>query len=141
MFALNGRIIVQETQDAVNGLAQGARLSSFEAEAYMAQTITAAELKAKIDRGDQFHLVETLLPREYEKWHLPGAINIHFNKIGKESRERFEKDDEIVVYCHDEECNASPIAAKKLESMGYNHVYEFSGGKKAWKEAGYPVDE
>jgi len=48
---------------------------------------------------------------------------------------------EIVVYCHDEECNASPIAAKKLESLGYRNVTEFPGGKKAWREAGYPVEE
>jgi rhodanese-related sulfurtransferase len=106
----------------------------------MANTITAEELKEKMDRGDHFHLVETLLPKEYEKWHLPGAINIHFNKIGKEARERFGEDDEIIVYCHDEDCNASPLAAKKLEKLGYGNVREFSGGKKAWKEAGYPTE-
>jgi rhodanese-related sulfurtransferase len=106
----------------------------------MAEIIDAKTLKEKIDRGDHFHLVETLLPQEYEKWHLPGAINIHFNKIAKEARDRFNEDDEIVVYCHDDECNASPIAAKKLESLGFTHVYEFSGGKAAWKEAGYPTE-
>lgn len=106
----------------------------------MPGTIDRETLKEKIDRGDDFHLVETLLPREYEKWHLPGAINIHFNRIGKEARERFSEDDQIVVYCHDEECRASPIAAEKLEKMGYKNVYEFSGGKAAWKEAGYPTE-
>ncbi len=106
----------------------------------MPKTIDLQTLKEKIDRGDQFHLVETLMPKEYEKWHLPGAINIHFNKIGKEAKERFEKDDEIVVYCHDEECRASPIAAEKLEKMGYENVYDFTAGKQAWREAGYPVE-
>jgi rhodanese-related sulfurtransferase len=106
----------------------------------MSQTITADELKAKIDRGDDFHLVETLLPQEYEKWHLPGAVNIHFNKVTKEARGRFGEDDEIIVYCHDENCNASPIAAEKLRKLGYAHVVEFSGGKKAWREAGYPTE-
>jgi rhodanese-related sulfurtransferase len=106
----------------------------------MPKIIDAETLKQKIDRGDEFHLVETLLPREYEQWHLPGAINIHFNKIAKQAGEHFNKDDEIVVYCHDEECNASPIAASKLEKLGYTNVYEFSGGKKAWKDAGYPTE-
>ena len=106
----------------------------------MEQTITAAQLKEKMDRGDEFHLVETLLPREYEEWHLPGAINIHFNKMGREAKERFSQPDEIIVYCHDPECNASPIAAKKLRGMGFENVVEFSGGKKAWREAGYPVE-
>lgn len=106
----------------------------------MPETIDIETLKAKIDRGDTFHLVEALLPREYEKWHLPGAINIHFNKIGKTARERFATDDEIVTYCHDEACRASVIAAEKLEKLGYTHVYEFSGGKAAWDAAGYPKE-
>lgn len=107
----------------------------------MPNTITAEELKEKIDRGDDFALVETLLPREYEQWHLPGAINIHFNKIGAKAREQLSEDQEIVVYCHDEECNASPIAAKKLRKLGYEHVIEFPGGKSAWKAAGYPIEQ
>ncbi|MFP4377609.1 MAG: rhodanese-like domain-containing protein [Spirochaetales bacterium] len=106
----------------------------------MAKKLTAEELKEKIDSHDSFHLVETLLEEEYEKWHLPGAINIHFNKIGGEARKKFDENDEIVVYCHDEDCNASPIAAKKLENMGFKHVFEFPGGKKAWKAAGYPTE-
>jgi rhodanese-related sulfurtransferase len=106
----------------------------------MAQKIDIETLKSKIDRGDRFHLVETLLPKEYEKWHLPGAINIHFNKIGKAAREQFAPDDEIVTYCHDEECRASTIAAEKLEKLGYSHVYEFPGGKAAWDAAGYPKE-
>ena len=106
----------------------------------MPKTIDLQTLKEKIDRGDEFHLVETLMPKEYEKWHLPGAINIHFNKIGKEAKERFETDDEIVVYCHDEACRASPLAAEKLEKMGYENVYDFTAGKQAWREAGYAVE-
>lgn len=107
----------------------------------MATEIDTKELKEKMDSGASFHLVETLLPEEYEKWHLPGAINIHFKKIASEAQERFSKDDEIIVYCHDEECNASPLAAKKLDSLGYSNVRHYGGGKKAWKEAGYPVEE
>ncbi len=106
----------------------------------MSKTIDLETLKAKIDGNEDFYLVETLLPREYDEWHLPGAINIHFNKMGKEAKERFNEDDEIVVYCHDEECRASTIAAEKLDKMGFSNVYEFAGGKRAWKNAGYPTE-
>ncbi|MFA7565440.1 MAG: rhodanese-like domain-containing protein [Alkalispirochaeta sp.] len=106
----------------------------------MAKIIDIETLKAKMDRGDDFYLVETLRSQDYDEWHLPGAINIHFNKIGKEARDRFKKGDEIVVYCHDEECRASIIAAEKLEKLGFEKVYDFSGGKKAWKAAGYPTE-
>lgn len=106
----------------------------------MPREISAEELKRKIDSGEDFVLVEALLPKEYEQWHLPGAINIHFNKIAKEAGERLEKDEEIILYCHDPECNASPLAAKKLESLGYTNVVLFPGGKSAWSEANYPVE-
>lgn len=106
----------------------------------MAEKLSAEQVKKMIDSGQRFHLVETLMEKEYDEWHLPGAVNIHFNKIGKQAREQFSEEDTIVVYCHDEECNASPIAANKLEKMGFTSVYEFPGGKRAWKEAGYPTE-
>lgn len=40
----------------------------------MVATITRDELKAKLDRGDQFVLVETLPEAAYQQSHLPGAI-------------------------------------------------------------------
>jgi len=106
----------------------------------MAEKLSAEQLKEMMDKGERFHLVETLMEKEYDQWHLPGAINIHFNKVGAEAKEQFGKDETIVVYCHDPECNASPIAAKKLESMGFSRVYEFPGGKRAWKDHNYPVE-
>jgi rhodanese-related sulfurtransferase len=106
----------------------------------MANEISTEELKEKIDSGADFHLVETLLPEEFEKWHLPGAENIHFKKMGEAAKERFSTEDEIVVYCHDEDCNASKLAVKKLESMGYANVLHYGGGKRAWREAGYPTE-
>jgi rhodanese-related sulfurtransferase len=42
----------------------------------MVKTISRNELKEKIDRGDNFVLVETLAPTAYEHAHLPGAINM-----------------------------------------------------------------
>ena len=39
-------------------------------------TISREELKAKIDRGDDFKLVMVLGAWEYEAKHIPGSINI-----------------------------------------------------------------
>lgn len=38
--------------------------------------ITREGLKAKLDRGEEVVLIETLGPKYYEDAHLPGAINI-----------------------------------------------------------------
>ncbi len=42
----------------------------------MVKEITREELKAKMDRGNDFVLLEVLSRRHYESTHLPGANNL-----------------------------------------------------------------
>ncbi len=42
----------------------------------MVATISRNELKGRIERGDNYHLVETLPEAAYHHAHLPGAINL-----------------------------------------------------------------
>jgi rhodanese-related sulfurtransferase len=107
----------------------------------MAKTISKEELKKKFDNKENFKLIEVLEAPSYEKSHIKGAINIPLAHLGKEASDRFKKDDELIVYCADFECTASPKAADKLESIGFSNVRDFAGGKKEWKEAGYPMEE
>ena len=66
----------------------------------MVATITRDELKEKIDRGDNFNLVETLAPHAYEHAHLPGAINLPPDRVEELAPNLLpDKDAEIVVYC------------------------------------------
>lgn len=66
----------------------------------MTATITREELKEKIDRGDDFLLVETLSPEYFRHSHLPQAINIPPDRIGELAPEMLpDKKAEIVVYC------------------------------------------
>ncbi len=66
----------------------------------MTATIGREELKAKIDRGDDVVLVETLDPEYYEDAHLPGALNLPPDQIGELAPQILpDKDANIVVYC------------------------------------------
>lgn len=66
----------------------------------MVPTISRDELKAKIDRNDQFLLVETLAKTSYDHAHLPGAINLPPDSVSAEApRVLPDKNAEIVVYC------------------------------------------
>ena len=47
----------------------------------MTDNISREELKAKIDRGDKFVLVDALLAKHYENSHLPGAINLPYEFV------------------------------------------------------------
>jgi len=103
------------------------------------KTITKEELKEKLN-DKSIKIIEVLQPEAYEKEHIRGAINIPLKTIATEAIKRFDKDQEIVVYCSDDACTSSPTAAKKLEDSGFTHVYDYEGGKKEWKEAGFPME-
>lgn len=103
-------------------------------------TIDAATLKQKLDSNEKLHLVEVLAEKEFKRLHIPGAEHIQFGQIAGEAKKRFQKEDEIIVYCADPECSASPTAAKKLSDIGFTNVFDFVGGKKEWQEAGFPME-
>jgi rhodanese-related sulfurtransferase len=107
----------------------------------MTTTIETTELKSKIDRGETFALVEALPEGSYRSGHLPGALNIPMNGFGPRASELVpELGTEIVVYCAGPTCENSRIAGRKLEQMGYQRVRVFTGGKFAWKDAGFGLE-
>ncbi len=63
-------------------------------------TISRDELKAKIDGGDDFQLVETLPQPGYDHAHLPGAVNLPPDRLRELAPTLLpDKQAEIVVYC------------------------------------------
>jgi len=66
----------------------------------MIKTISRDELKDKLDRQDDFTLVETLPMVAYEHAHLPGAINLPSDQVSVLAPKLLpDKNAEIVVYC------------------------------------------
>ncbi|MFW6049104.1 MAG: rhodanese-like domain-containing protein [Candidatus Bipolaricaulota bacterium] len=102
----------------------------------MYEGIEREQLEEKLAKGDDFALVEVLDPEEYRDAHIKGAVNIPLEEIGKEAKKRFSPGDEIVVYCASSSCAASPAAAKKLDRLGFNNVYDYEEGKEGWLKAG-----
>jgi rhodanese-related sulfurtransferase len=66
----------------------------------MVATITREELRQKVERGDEFHLVETLPRTAYDHAHLPGAINLPPDQVKELAPQLLpDKSADIVVYC------------------------------------------
>jgi rhodanese-related sulfurtransferase len=66
----------------------------------MLKTISRDELKQKIDRKDDFLLVETLPAATYHHAHLPGAINLPPDQVTQLAPTLLpNKAADIVVYC------------------------------------------
>jgi len=106
------------------------------------KTISAEELKEKIDAKEDFVLVNVLSKESYEARHVPTSINIPVDEVeSRASSELPDKNKEIIVYCASKTCLASPRAAKKLEEMGYTNVTEYEAGIAGWQDAGYEFEE
>ena len=104
------------------------------------ENITRGELKEKMDRGDDFTLVEALSERHYETTHLPGAVNLPYEFVDEADKLLPDKGAEIVVYCMNEECESSREAVRELAALGYENVLHYAGGKQDWMEAGLPIE-
>ncbi|WP_088343279.1 MULTISPECIES: rhodanese-like domain-containing protein [Rhodomicrobium] len=106
----------------------------------MTQTIVREEIKRLLDNGEPLTLVEALPEKYYRHAHLPGALNIPHDRTRELAPAMLpDKDAPIVVYCANEPCRNSTIAAGELEAMGYRNVREYAGGKQDWIDAGLPV--
>ena len=67
-------------------------------------TISLDELRAKIERGDAFHLFEVLAPMYWKKHHLPGAKNLPPAQVTELVPALVpDRGAEIVLYCWDDD--------------------------------------
>jgi rhodanese-related sulfurtransferase len=104
--------------------------------------ISGTELKDKIDRKGELKLVFVLGEWQYRAKHIPGSLNLPCspNLLKSENAlEGLDRDDEIVVYCSGEVCQASIAVYHLLVKRGYRNVSRYAGGLLDWENAGYPV--
>ncbi|HSR54967.1 MAG TPA: rhodanese-like domain-containing protein [Alphaproteobacteria bacterium] len=105
------------------------------------ENITRERLQEMMDSED-VTLVEVLDEEYFRKFHLPDAINVPLSGNFEEEIQNAvpDKSAPVVVYCMDEDCDASPEAARRMEDLGYENVFDYEAGKVDWKDAGLPVE-
>ena len=96
------------------------------------------EVKARLDRGEKFLLVDVREESEYANDHLPGAIHLGKGIIERDIEERVpELDTPVVLYCGGG--YRSALAADNLQKMGYTRVLSMDGGIRGWREKNFPL--
>jgi rhodanese-related sulfurtransferase len=99
---------------------------------------TVDEIKARLDRGDKFVLVDVREESEWQKDHLPGAIHMSKGVIERDVEQKMpDLNAEMVLYCGGG--FRSALAADNLQKMGYTNVISMDGGVRGWREKGYPM--
>jgi phage shock protein E len=107
-----------------------------------ADLITADELRAKLEREDDFVLIDALAPMVYAHSHLPGAVNMPPSAVDptRLAKRIPDRNTEIVVYCSGPDCDDSVATAQQLKGLGYTNVCHYAGGKDEWRELGFPLE-
>jgi rhodanese-related sulfurtransferase len=96
------------------------------------------DVKKRMDRGDNFILVDVREESEYAKDHLPGAIHLGKGVIERDIEARVpDLNAEMILYCGGG--FRSALAADNLQKMGYTNVISMDGGIRDWREKGYPL--
>jgi molybdopterin/thiamine biosynthesis adenylyltransferase/rhodanese-related sulfurtransferase len=94
-------------------------------------TITARELKAMQDRGDDIFLVDVREPNEYEIVSIPGATLIPKGEfLSGAALERLPQDKRIVLHCKSGARSAECLAITK--NAGFSDAVHVGGGVLAW---------
>jgi rhodanese-related sulfurtransferase len=90
--------------------------------------ISVQELKEKMDKGEDFQLIDVREDFEYEVSNLGGlliplgGVLIEANKVAK--------DKPVIVQCRSGKRSAAAIM--QLEQLGYTNLYNLQGGILAW---------
>jgi rhodanese-related sulfurtransferase len=99
---------------------------------------TVDEIKTRLDRGEEFVLVDVREESEWQKDHLPGAIHLGKGVIERDVEQKIpDLKTELVLYCGGG--FRSALAADNLQKMGYTNVISMDGGVRGWREKGYSM--
>jgi rhodanese-related sulfurtransferase len=102
--------------------------------------VSVDDIKARLERGDKFLLVDVREESEYAKNHLPGAVHLGKGVIERDIETRVpDLNAPIVLYCGGG--FRSALAADNLQKMGYTNVLSMDGGYREWTEKRLPLDE
>jgi rhodanese-related sulfurtransferase len=100
---------------------------------------TPADVKARLDRGETFALIDVREDNEYAVDHAAGARHLGRGVLERDIEALIpDKDAELVLYCGGG--FRSALAAESLQKMGYRRVVSMDGGIKAWRDAGLPLE-
>jgi len=101
------------------------------AEAAASHTISATELKRKIDAGEDFALIDVREQNEYEIVSIPGSVLIPKGDIlSGEALSQIPQDKPVILHCKSGARSAEALAV--LHKAGFADAVHVGGGVLAW---------
>lgn len=96
-------------------------------------TITAEELKARLDAGEQLNIVDVREPHEHAEFNIGGLL-LPLGRVQLLQIDDLEdmKEEELIVYCRSG--NRSGQACMMLDMAGFRNTKNLVGGMLRWRE-------
>ena len=107
----------------------GTRDEESMAEANEVPEITPTELSERLQRAEDFDLIDVREPYELRIAAIPGARLIPLGDLG-DSLESLDKNREIVVMCRSGQRSAT--AVRQMQAAGFEHAVNLAGGILRW---------
>jgi rhodanese-related sulfurtransferase len=117
--------------DSAAAVAQFEALFAFETDCW--------DVHASLSKGGgNFVLLDVRSPSDYERGHVPGAINLPHGKIIASKLIDWPADTLFVVYCAGPHCNGADGGALRLARLG-RPVKRMIGGVTGWLDDGFAL--
>jgi rhodanese-related sulfurtransferase len=103
------------------------------------QDVTPEDAKKLIEENEDLVVLD--VSPNYDKGHLPGAINYYLGdgSLDKALEDgKLDKEATYLVYCHVD--SVAIAGAEKLIDAGFKKVYRLEGNYAAWVDAGYEIE-
>ena len=100
--------------------------------------MTPQDVAAARDAGAV--VLDMRLPRVFARAHVPGAVNLQFNRADLADRAEMvlPKDQRYIVHAEPEAL--ATAAVEIMREAGFEIAGQLDGGLAAWRQAGLPVD-
>ena len=94
------------------------------------QNLTVDQIKAKLDRGDSFRLIDVREPNEHAIAHIEGAELLPLSRA-QEWVGTVPHDEEVVLFCHHGSRSAQ-VASFLANQLGHTNLGNMLGGINEW---------
>jgi len=95
--------------------------------------IDCPTVKARLDAGDEFVLIDCREPNEYETAHIEGAVLLPMSEIQDRVDElEPHREQDIIIHCH--HGGRSLHVAMWMREQGFDRVQSMVGGIDDWSQ-------
>ena len=100
--------------------------------------VTSESLISMMDTGETPVIIDVRNRFEYERGHIPSAINVAVGLLFFQHHElAVSQKSHVIVYCNTG--LRARVASFFLRRVGFESIYVLDGQLNEWKEKGYPV--